>query len=66
MVDKAGVGFFEIEGVAIVGDRNIASTQQRMKILCKKPVTLEVLFKTWVIRQSPHGDNFFISPTISK
>ncbi len=49
MVDKPGVGFFEIEAVAIVSDGDIATAQQLMEILNQEFVVREVLLITRVV-----------------
>lgn len=66
MVDKPRVGFFDIEGVAIVSDRNITRGDQLMEILYEQPVILEAILVSRVVRQCLNSDASFIGPSVGE
>ena len=66
VVDKASVGFFKVEGVAIVRNRNITRAKDLMEVLYKEPVILQVLLVARVVWESPDGNFLFPGPTISE
>ena len=66
MVDKSGVGFFEIEGVAIMRDGDVATTQELMKILDQEAVVRQVLFISRVFWERFDGDLAVPSPSIGE
>ncbi len=67
MIDKSGVGFFEIELIAIVRNRDITGTKELMKFFDQNPVILEGLFVgSWEVREGPYGDLVIVRPTIGE
>lgn len=66
VVQKAGLGFFEIEGIAIVGNRNIATREDLMKILCEHSVIFGATLVPWIIRQRSHGNGFIALEFVGK
>ncbi len=66
VVEKSGVGFFKVEGVAIVSDNYITTTKDLMEFFDKSPVIIEGLFVSRVVRQSADCHLFAITPTIGE
>ncbi len=66
VVEKPSVGFFKIEGVAVVGYTDVALAEQSVKVLCELSIILEAMFIARVVRQSLYCDGAFIHPTIGE
>lgn len=66
VVEKPGVGFFQIKGVAIVCDDDIAFAKENVEVLCKSSIVLEAIAIALIIRERPDGDVPFISPTVGE
>ncbi len=67
VVDKSGVSFFEIEGIAIVGNGYITRTEELMEFFNQHPVVVGMLFISGVIGQSSDNDlTRSMFPTIGK
>ena len=66
VVNKSGVGFFEIEGVAIVRDGDIATAQELMKILNQESVVRQVLFISRVFWEGFDSDFTVALPTVGE
>ncbi len=49
MVNKSGIGFFEIEAIAVVSNGDIATAEELMEVLDQEPVVGEVLFVTRIV-----------------
>ena len=60
MVNKSGVGFFEVEAIAIVSDGYIATAEELMKILDQELVVREILLVTRVAWEGL--DRYLASP----
>ncbi len=66
VVDKSGVGFFEIEGIAIVSDGYITTTQELMKFFDERPVVVEDLLIAGEIRERHNRDLTLTLPTVGE
>ena len=66
MVNKSGVGFFEVEGIAIVSDGYIAVTEELMKFFDEHPVMIEVLLVAGEIGQRSDNHLTIASPTVGE
>ncbi len=66
VVDKPSVGFFKVEGIAIVSDGYIAGTKELMEFFDKEPVIVEALLVERIVRKSADGHLFAITPTIGE
>ncbi len=66
VIDKSGVGFFEVEGIAIVSDGYIAVTEELMKFFDEHPVMIEVLLVAGEIGQRPDGHLAVSCPTVGE
>ena len=66
VVNKSGVGFFEIEGVAIVRDGDIATAQELMKILNQESVVRQVLFISRVFWERLDSDLTVALPAVGE
>ncbi len=67
MIEKAGVGFFEVECVAIVCDGYVTGAKQLMELFNESSILVEGLSTvTRVIRQSPYYDFLVAGPLVSE
>ncbi len=66
MVDKAGVGFFEIKGIAVMSDGNITRAKELVQLFDQEPVVLEVLLVPLKIGQGPDYDVSFVGPAVGE
>jgi len=66
VVDKSGIGFFEVEGVAVVSDGNVASAEELMQLFDQWPVILEILLVPFKVGEGPDRGHFLVCPTIGK
>ncbi len=66
VVEKPSIGFFQVEGIAIVRDANVALAEQRVKVLCELSVVLEAMFISRVVWKSLYCDGALIHPAISE
>ncbi len=66
VIDKAGVGFFEIKGVAIMRDSNITCREQFMQFFNERPIILDILSEGREVRQSADGNMTVIGPPVRK
>ena len=66
VVDKSGVGFFEIKGVAIMRDGYVATTQELMKILDQEAVVRQVLFISRVFWERFDSDLAISGPSVGE
>ncbi len=66
VIEKPGVGLFEIKGVTIVRDDNITLTKEFMKILYKEPIVLEMLFISGIVGEGSYGDITIPYPPIGE
>ena len=66
VVYKPGVGFLEIEGVAVMCDGNVTRAEQLVQLFYKHPVLVKGFFVSWKIRQGSHGDLTIASPTVGE
>ncbi len=64
VVYKAGVGFFEIEGVAVVSDNYITRTEEVMQLFYERPVVVEPFLIPWIIGERPNYNRIIIGPPI--
>ncbi len=66
VVNKSGVGFFEVESVAIVRDGYIATTEELVEFLNEEPVLIATLFISGVVRESSDMNLVFPLPLVSE
>ncbi len=66
VVQKAGVGFFEIEGVAVVSDGYVTRTEELMEFFNKSPIVIEILFVAGEVGQCFNNDPLLVRPTIGE
>lgn len=57
VIQKTGAGFFEIECVAVVGDDNIRTREDLMKVLTQSPVVFGACLVPWIIEQCSRGNS---------
>lgn len=66
VIEKAGAGFFKVEGVAIVRDRYITSREELVKLLCQHPVVLRVFLVPWIVGKRTNRDLAIIQPFVGE
>ena len=66
VVDKASVGFFKIEGVAIVRHSNITSREQFMQLFNEHPVILDISLIPFEVWKSPDCNLLITRPLVGK
>ncbi len=54
VINKSGVGFFEVEGIAIVSNGYITGTKELMEFFYEHPVVIEIFFVPSIIREGSH------------
>ncbi len=66
MIEKSSVGFFEIEIVAVVGNRYITRAKEFVKLLDEHLVVLDVLLVTGIIWQRSDDNLTPVTPTVGE
>ena len=66
VINESSVGFFEVEGIAIVGDGYVTRTEELMKFFDEFPIILEVVLVSRIIRKGPNGYFAFSFPAVGK
>ena len=66
MVDKPGVGFFEIEGIAVVRNSDVAAGEELMKLLHEEPVVLEIMLVPGIMRKSADRYALITPPAVGE
>lgn len=66
MIQHPSRGFFEVEGIAIMSDGDIAGTKDFMKVFYQSPVIFQILLIPWVIREGFDGDSVLVRPSVGK
>ena len=66
VVDKASVGFFKVEGVAIVRHSNITSREQFMQLFNEHPVILDISLIPLEVWKSPDCNLLITRPLVGK
>ncbi len=66
VVQKAGVGFFEIEGIAVVSDGYVTRTEELMEFFNKSPIVIEILFVAGEVGQRLNNDLALVRPAVGE
>ncbi len=66
VIYEPGVGLFEVKGVAVMRNGNVALAEELMKVLYKQPVVLKALLIARVIRESFDSDPALVRPPIGE
>ena len=66
VINKAGVGFFEVEGVAIVSNSDITRTEELMKFFDELPIILEVSSVSGEVGESPDNCLVLTLPSVGE
>ena len=66
VIEKAGIGFFKVEVVAIVGNRYVTRSKELVQLLDQNPIVLDVLLVTGVVGERTDRDFLDIGPAVGE
>lgn len=66
VIYKTRIGFFEIKGVAIMGNGNIARTEEIVEFFDQGAVIREAFLIRGIVRESLDGDTSLVRPAVGK
>ncbi len=64
VVNKSGVGFFKVEGVAVVSHSYVTRTEELMQFLDEHPIVVDVRLIPFIVGQGSNSDLFVIGPAV--
>jgi len=66
VIDKAGVGLFEVEGIAVVSDGNITRAENLVQLFYQEPVVLQVLLIPLIIGKGSDRYGALVRPAVGE
>lgn len=66
VVEKPGSGFFKVEAIAVVRNRNITGAQKLVQFLAQHPVIFRIGLIPWEIGKGMHRDPAVSLPLVGK
>ena len=66
VIDKAGVGLFEVEGITIMSNGDITLTEKFVEVLNERAIVLEALLIPGIVREGANSYRPLVRPAIGK